>query len=101
MNPQTAGSTAGGGFDNMTVIPMCDVFDLLDSDLKTKVRDCNLSDDKLRLGDVIGAGSFGVVYKGQLSQDQCDVVVAVKTLRGAHLLHTYNRKQFLVEISRM
>jgi hypothetical protein len=37
---------------------------------------------RLKLGDVIGEGEFGVVYKGEIFCGSDAVVVAVKTLKG-------------------
>ncbi len=89
--PDNSGSTASGGVDNQAVVPMHDIFDILDGDLKRKVRQCRLPPEKLILGDVIGSGSFGVVYKGELSREKGDVVVAVKTLRSE--FSSFLRKQ--------
>ncbi|KAK3602018.1 hypothetical protein CHS0354_038890 [Potamilus streckersoni] len=45
-----------------------------------------ITKDRLRVGDVIGQGHFGSVYKGYLSspEDNADKVVAVKTLHQNH-----------------
>jgi hypothetical protein len=36
----------------------------------------------LRLGEVVGEGEFGRVYKGVINMGSSDVTVAVKTLKG-------------------
>ena len=77
-----SGSTASGGFDNITVIPMYDILEALDGTLKNRVEDCKLPEEKLRLEEAIGSGSFGVVYRGQLKNEKGFLVVAVKTLKG-------------------
>ena len=74
--------TSSGGFDNITVIPMHDILDVLDSDLKDRVRGCKLPEEKLKLEKAIGSGSFGMVYRGQLEKEKGYIVVAVKTLKG-------------------
>ena len=67
---------------------MHDILDALDGDLKDRVRDCNLPEEKLRLEKAIGSGSFGMVYRGQLEKEKGCIVVAVKTLKGKWLLNS-------------
>ena len=67
---------------------MHDILDVLDGDLKDRVRDCKLPEEKLRLEKAIGSGSFGMVYRGQLEKEKGCIMVAVKTLKGKLLLNS-------------
>ena len=61
---------------------MYDFFDGLDGKLKDKVEECKLPEDKLKLEEAVGSGTFGMVYRGQLKKEKGYVIVAVKTLKG-------------------
>ena len=44
---------------------------------------------RLVLGDVIGRGEFGVVYKATVCTGSLNAIVAVKTQKGIFLFHFY------------
>lgn len=56
----------------------------LNADLKEQISDLSIDpkDLELRMEDPIGQGNFGIIYMGQLRQDEKLITVAVKTLKG-------------------
>ncbi|XP_067170517.1 LOW QUALITY PROTEIN: tyrosine-protein kinase receptor UFO [Apteryx mantelli] len=55
----------------------------ISDELKEKLRDVMVDRHKVALGKTLGEGEFGSVMEGQLSQDNCVLKVAVKTMKIA------------------
>ena len=76
------GSSGSAGLENKAVIPIYNYLDYFDNDLKKTIKECQLSESSLRIAEGVGSGTFGKVYKGYLTKEKGDQVVAVKTLKG-------------------
>ncbi|XP_061828353.1 tyrosine-protein kinase receptor UFO [Nerophis lumbriciformis] len=55
----------------------------ISDDLKQKLQDVMVDRHKLTLGKTLGEGEFGSVMEGQLTQEDCVLRVAVKTMKIA------------------
>jgi len=55
----------------------------LDAEIQAKVNRCKIPSSRLRIGNQLGKGHFGLVYKSQLTTPAGNLrTVAVKSIKG-------------------
>ncbi|KAK2182660.1 hypothetical protein NP493_342g02054 [Ridgeia piscesae] len=84
-------SIYSGPYPNGTSVVLCNgtntifnIMDEIDEDTKASVEECLIDSSRLTLGEVIGQGYFGKVYRGELIDYEANIrrTVAVKTVHG-------------------